>query len=205
MRFEAKIMDIKLLTLLTWLRYSIKGNHMKLPRLHGAILFLLQRAKIFGINDLSKFQIMKLIYLADVESRKFVGEPLTSDLRFVRDQHGPISYNIYSAITDLTGKYIKVKPKKKPDYPFARECHSLIKGKKLPKIFTKEEKLFLNSVFGDYLSLTQKQLKVTVYKTEPMSAILKQEKKGKVLKGRPIDMNLVPLDEDLLEMITDVE
>jgi len=62
----------------------------------------------------------------------------------------------------------------------------------------------MNSVFESYLGLTIKKLKEIVYNTEPMKEILAEEKKAKtdILSGLRISFESIPLDEDILEIIT---
>ena len=171
-----------------------------MSRLEYTILYLLSKAKEKDISNLSKFQIIKLIYLLEVEAYKFTGRSFFDSVYFKRGENGPISVDIYTALENLMGKYIEGKIVKKPDYPYPRHCISLKKN--IKKFELKDtEKIFLNSVFGSYLDSSQKKLKAVAYSTEPMKEIIKKEKKmHRVLKGRHLNLNLVPLDEEMIDL-----
>ena len=98
-----------------------------------------------GIIDLSSFQLFKIPYLIQIFSLKYAGTKFVSDAVFVRDQNGPISIDIYSAVERLEKKgYIKKEVKENKDYKKPRHCHSL--AKKIPRLnFTKGEEIFLDN------------------------------------------------------------
>lgn len=172
-----------------------------LTRLDNVILHLLSTAHENGIKNLSKFQIMKLIYLVDVESYRYTGKSFFGDVSFVRQKNGPISLDIYEALRILHPRYITFEESKKEDYPYAR--HGVSLRKKIRVNLRDSEKIFLNSVFSSYLSMPQNKLKERVYQTEPMKDILKQEKRArKPLIGNRILFDSIPLDEDIVEQIS---
>lgn len=175
---------------------------MMLSKAQELILIILDRAKQEGLENLSKFQLMKLIYLIETEALKYSGTFLVK-FRFVRDANGPISIDAYNAIDELkTLGLIDIYQKSNPKYGHDRICHKI--KRTLPEIknFSKDEILFIDSVLSDYLTLTQNNLKKVAYSTEPMKAILEEEK-GKTLKGKPLDMNLVSVHKDVMEAIED--
>lgn len=177
----------------------MRGN--PLTRLEEVILFLLSRAGEKGLKDLSKFQIMKLIYLVDVESYRYTGKSFFGDVHFVRQKNGPISKDIYDALNRLHPTYIHFEQNQKEDYPYPRHCISLKKPARIH--LADDEKIFLNSVFESFLSRSQKELKKLVYETEPMKDILNQEKRAhKTLIGSRILFESIPLDKDVVEMIS---
>ncbi len=174
-----------------------------MTRIESIILYLLTRAKQKEKDNLSKIELFKLLYLLEVESYKFTGKTFfDSNVSFVRDKNGPISIDIYNALSDLENKFIEIKEVKKQNYPYARHCISL---KKNIKNFNLEEseKLFINSILESYMYLTITNLKKIAYDTEPMKDIQKEEKKGKrgVLKGHQLDFSLIPLDEDIVDLV----
>ena len=63
---------------------------MKLQKIHETILYILLMAKENGTGDLSKFQIVKLLYLIQIESLKFTGRPFINNLSFFREKNGPL-------------------------------------------------------------------------------------------------------------------
>lgn len=172
-----------------------------LTRLDNTLLYLLSKAQEKGLKNLSKFQIMKLIYLVDVESYRYTGKSFLGDVRFVRDKNGPISLDIYKALEKLHPKYIVIEESQKQDYPFPRHGISLKKHVRVN--LTDSEKIFLNSVFESFLNLPQNTLKKIVYETDPMKDILRQERRvQKMLVGSRIPFDSIPLDEDVVEMIS---
>lgn len=176
---------------------------MNITPLQQLIIYILKFAEEQGQSNLSKFQIMKLVYLVEVEYRKFVGEPLISNTKFQRYENGPISTDVYNAIDQLVGKYISVTYSNTEGYENTRACHKSINTNKITFTFSKDQLIFLNCVLSDYVGLTQKKLKEIAYETEPMKEILTiEEKSNKKALGYTIDMNKVPLDEDILEAIT---
>jgi len=172
-------------------------------RLENTILYLLTRANLKGLDNLSKIELFKLVFLLEVESYRFTGKSFFDSISFVREKNGPISIDIYRALEKLNDKYINIKETKKPDYTHSRHCISL--KKQIKKFdFKESEVLFMNSVFESYLGLTIKKLKEIVYNTEPMKEILAEEKKAKtdILSDLRISFESIPLDEDILEIIT---
>ncbi len=171
-----------------------------MTKLESTILYLLARAKKKGKKNLSKFELFKLLYLLEVGAYQYTGRGFLNGVSFVREKNGPISIDIYNALSNLNGKYIELSDVKKADYPYPRCCISLKKDFKTD-IFSQSEKLFMNSVFEDYLDLPIKDLKDLVYKTPPMKDIIGREGKGKILKGHPINFNSIPLDEEMVDLI----
>jgi len=174
-----------------------------MTRIENVIIYLLSRAKQKGKDNLSKTELFKLLYLLEVESYKFTGRTFfDSTVAFVRDKNGPISVAIYRALSDLDNEYIRIEEKKKEDYPHARHCISIKKDIKKFNL-QDSEKLFINSILESYLTLTIGRLKSVAYNTEPMKEIQKEEKRSKksVLKGHQLDFSLIPLDEDIVDLI----
>lgn len=173
----------------------------ELSRLESTILYILNAAHEKGIDNLSRIELMKLVYLVEVNSQKFVGESFT-DAKFIREVNGPISYDIYKANQHLEMLHlIKVIPQDNQEYGYPRYRHKL--AKKLPKLdLSDSEVVFLNSVLDDYLGVSIKKLKQAAYDTEPMIAIQHKEKKlGGIQKGQKLSLEDVPLDEDILSAI----
>ena len=175
------------------------GN-MTLGRLDETILFTLSAAKERGISNLSKFELMKLIYLIEVNSMRYIGDQFTQSVKFVREKNGPISYDIYKSTEKLQALgLIDIELTDNPEYGYPRYCHSLKKS--LPELsFEDSEKMFLESVLSDYLGLQIAKLKAVAYGTEPMQEMMREEKElgVKTLKGKKIDFDTVHLDEDVM-------
>lgn len=179
-------------------------------RLEAAILYLLMKAQQKGQNNLSKFEIMKHLYLIQSESYRYTGHGFFDTVAFVRHKNGPISYDIYTALNKLDGKYIRIwEEESKSGYPYPRTCHALTESLKQNKnfndgafeIFDDGEKIFLNSVIESNIKKTQSLLKKVVYETEPMQAILEEEKENKNINQR-LDFHKIHLDDSIVEAIS---
>lgn len=180
------------------------AQHRALSRLEQLIIFILKSAQKKKIENLSRFEMMKLVYLIEIESIKYIGERFSSTTKFVRDTNGPISYDIYEAVNNLRELgLVEITQEDNPEYGHPRVCHGLT-SKVASVDFTNNETIFLNSILRDYLGIPQKKLKEIAYATEPMLKKMEQEKsKGvEVLKGSPINMDSVSLDSDVLAVIT---
>ena len=185
------------------MRQTVKLSY-NTEKLDKTILYVLYRAKRKGFQNLSKFELFKLLYLLEVESYRYTGKSFfDSTVCFVRDQNGPISVDIYQALSNMEGTYIRIEKKQKSDYPYERHCISLIKNQAKSSLL-ESEKLFINSILESYLTLPMNQLKDIVYQTKPMEEIQREEKKQKsgILKGHKLDFSSIPLDEDVVDLIT---
>ncbi len=172
-------------------------------RLSQLLLFILDRAKKDGRNELSRFQLFKIPYLLQVYSLKYAGVPFITDAIFIRDKNGPISIAVYDALKNLeTGGYIKKEIKENKEYGYPKHAFSL--SKKIPKLdFDAGETIFLDNFLSELLPLTQAKLKEKTYATEPMKDIQNKEKKGLVLKGAPLNFSTVSVDPDVVDSYTD--
>lgn len=175
-------------------------QEMKKSRLQELILLILDRAHKEGIKNLSRFQLMKLVFLIEVEALKYAGSYLIQP-RFLRYKNGPISMEIYTALDLLSEQgYIYTEEQENKKYGYPRVCHSL--KNKLGKLeqFNQGEIVFIDTVLSDLLPLSQKELQKLAYSTEPMKARLEAEK-GTVKEGVPLNMDLVTTDKIVLEPI----
>jgi len=166
------------------------------------ILFILDRAKKMGINDLSRFQLFKISYLIQVESIKYTGAPFISGLGFTRDENGPISTDIYTGVDSLVREgYIHIETSKTEGYEYRRCGHSL--SKEIPDLgFSTGETVFLDGLLSEILCLSQRKLKAYAYNTEPMIDITSREG-GSVIKGVSIDFSKVLVDPDIVDTYAD--
>ena len=175
-------------------------------KLEKTILWVLRAAQEFGINDLSKLQIHKIVYLIEIEARKFSGESFfTEDVTFQREKMGPISVQVYNALNNIN-KYVDVIISDGQNYTAPRHGYRLKKSVKIDQFKLPDgDMLFLGSVIQDYIDLNQGQLKKIAYNTEPMEEIINQEKKEKSAckAGVQLNMSLVTVDEELVRAIAD--
>lgn len=176
-------------------------------KLEKTIIWILEAARERKIKDLSKFQIHKLVYLIDVESRKYNGESFFGrEVNFQREKLGPISVQVYDALASLTQRNLVQKEVSNGSgYTAQRHSYSLTDKVKLRDFELSDgEMAFIGSVLGDYVGLRQSDLRKVAYSTEPMKILTSQEaKKGKSLEGVTLEMDSVPLDEELIKIISE--
>jgi len=166
---------------------KLKGDK---TRIANAVLYVLKRAHDRNVSDLSKFQLMKLLYLIDIEYRRYLGKSFYEAATFTRWDRGPILFEAYPVLDLLKSRgKIKVETSKNPHYGHDRECHSIVNPKMRINL-TGPEKIFLNSIIDSYVTLTQDRLRKIAYATEPMQKAVEKEKSGKPIKER-LDMNTV--------------
>ena len=170
----------------------------KLSKLEETILHVIKRASDKGLK-LSKFQLLKIIYLIQVESQKYTEHSFIDDLKFYREKNGPVSASVYNAANNLSASgLIKIKRVENKEYGYPKYEHTFVKDSNHENL-SDAELIFLNSVLEDWLSLSQAQLKKLVYETEPMEEILEKEKGKWVLEGAPLNLNSVSLDPEIIK------
>ena|GEM_PF-1582252 len=173
-------------------------------KLQEAICVALKKGQEHGKNNLSKFEILKLMYLIETESRKYAGISLFgSDVEFIRHVNGPISIQVFEAINDLVDHGIVQRwEAENIEYGHARHCHKLVRDDVDISQLTDGESVFIDSVLEDYIGLNISSLKSVVYQTEPMSRIQNEEAEvGHTLLNRKVDLNSIALDPDVAEAI----
>lgn len=180
---------------------------MELTRLQQLILYILEYAKKKGIDSITKYQIMKLAYMVEVESRKYTGNSFSEELIFFRKPRGPVSQAISIAINQLDNTFIEIKKIPIPKYKKGAERHEhRLRDAVNPKYdFSKEEKYFINSILGDLVDMPMVDLGKVVYATEPMKRVLEMEEKNHNMLGAKLDLNEVRLDNEILDLIGDEE
>lgn len=176
-----------------------------LTEFQNFVLYILEYAKKNDREYLTKFQLLKFIYIVDFESRKFLGEPLISKVLFKKEKNGPVlagdTYKEFCYLID--NKFINLTVVDNPEYGFKR--HELALGKNNPRSnkLSSEKKIFINSVLTDWLEARQNALRTFVYSTEPIVNCVKEEssmtetQKQSYYKNNTIKMDIVSLDEDI--------
>lgn len=174
-----------------------------MSRLEELIIFVLDRAKKEGKTNLSRFEVLKIVYLLQVYSLKYAGTSLIPDITFIRETNGPISVDVYNAMDNLVNKgYLNMDVIKNEKYGHPRHAFSL-KAKTSKLHFDQGETLFLDGFLSELLALNQKNLKAKAYSTEPMEAVVKDEKGGKIKKGEVLDFSTVSVDSDVVDAYSD--
>lgn len=178
-----------------------------MTKLEKTIIWILEAAKEKKIKDLSKLQIHKLVYLIDVESRKFNGESFFGDdINFQREKLGPISVQVYDALANLTqNRLVQLEISDGSGYTAPRHGYSLTNKVNLQDFeLSNGEMAFIGSVLRDYVNLRQADLKKIAYSTEPMKILTCQEaEQGKKFEGVTLNMDSVPMDEELMKIISE--
>jgi hypothetical protein len=131
-------------------------------------------------------QIVKFLYLADVESRRYLGRPI-SDLDYIWYDHGPFDSEILSQLDQLCD--LGLIAGEKVCYP-GRKAGYRYNATKTPVQFdfSKEERAILDYVAATYCSTPlQVLLEDVVYQTKPMLDAKEREAEGGRLRMELVD------------------
>jgi uncharacterized phage-associated protein len=137
-------------------------------------------------GKLGRTQIVKLLYMADYESRRYLGRPL-SDLNYIWHYHGPFDSEIYSGITNLTNRAI-IREEQIP-LPSGKTAYRYYGGDQ-PVVynFSSLELEILGHVCRTYSTLSLRELlDDIVYETEPMKKAQAEDARGQKLDFAMID------------------
>lgn len=188
---------------INYLIYDICGGVMN--KLEKTIVLILDAAREQSIHDLSKMQIHKLIYLIDVEARKYTGESFfDNQVNFRRDERGPISVQVYDVLKKLQAESIvEMNVTNGAGYSCPRHGYMLKSNVNARKyILSDGEMAFLGGIISDYILLSQPKLRNLAYDTEPMISVTKLEKQQANLAiGSTLNMNLVSLDSEIVDIV----
>jgi hypothetical protein len=127
-------------------------------------------------------QIVKYLYLADLEARKCLGKPLT-DLGYILERDGPCHQRILATLDEMdeSGRIVAEK------YSYrGNRCYSYSRKRRAPKVRLAAEKEFiLNHVAELVRKNSLEKLLEIVNETEP---VVEAKKRG---TGALLKMNLV--------------
>lgn len=176
---------------------TIKG----LSIIHRLIVYILKKLD----RDVGIVELVKMVYLIDVEYFKLFGETLTG-LGYIRQKLGPYTRDISNAVTDLEEKEPGVLEVKiissRGHSPILKRSHKIKEEVQFDPDLKSEEKEVANQVLDNIKFLTPKQLENESYKTEPMKEILKKETKVKEkLYGASLDFSLIERNKFMEEWI----
>lgn len=129
---------------------------------------------------LGRTQLMKFVYLADYEARRFLGRPL-SNVTYIWHNYGPWDQELYARLARLQG--LQVIRESRVSYPSGREGFLYERGGVTPSwSFTPAEVEILSYVCREYSSVPLQQLlEEIVYETEPMRFAQEHEARGRAL------------------------
>ena len=125
-------------------------------------------------GKITKTQLMKLIFLADVESVKFTNTQI-SDIKWIFHHYGPYDEKLDKRLRALVKEgLISVEQKNKKSKP--EEIYFLYKftGKKLQSDFGVVKKDIIDTIISQFGSFTLDSLLKYVYNSDPV----KQTEKG---------------------------
>ena len=147
---------------------------MSAVKTSDAIAYLLTKVPSAG-----RTQVVKFLFLADLEARKCLGKPLT-DLNYVLDRHGPFDPTILAKLDEMeeSGQISSER------YSYrGNNCYSYAKNNKTPKVRLSAAKEAILSHVAELVrkSSLEKLLKA-VYDTEPVVDAKRRRAFGRVLK-----------------------
>ena len=136
-------------------------------------------------GDFGRTALMKYLYLADYEARRFLGKPI-SETEYVWHHYGPYDHNLNARIEGLEKKNIL--SQEQVQWPTGQQGYRFRPGSvAVPYGFSPEEVLVLQYVCEEYSKLDlQALLEDVVYATEPMKDA--QDRNG---KQKPLNMEIV--------------
>jgi len=129
-------------------------------------------------RDLSFFKLTKLLYLIDFGFLKQSGESISGNI-YLRMQEGPWIPSLQNFIKQNNSYFITYFVNKKP---YIRPQQNELKD----LIFTEKEKAFIYFILDKYATHSDAAIKTTVYLTEPMKYVLRQEKNGMNMLKVPV-------------------
>jgi Protein of unknown function (DUF4065) len=136
-----------------------------------------------NVPSVGRTQVVKFLYLADLEARKCLGKPLT-DLNYVLDRHGPFDPKILAQLDamDADGRVTA------EQFSFrGNQCYNYAKNQKTPRVvFSAEAEVILDHVVDLVRKHSLSKLLEIVYDTEPVV-----DAKARNAFGKPLKMNLV--------------
>lgn len=143
-------------------------------KLHEIIMYIVNK-----MTKVSKFKLAKLIYLIDLESIK-INNRLITDSYYIRLYDGPLSVNFDKIVEQLLVNEIRIQYKNR--LPII--CS---KGGRIVKLsLKKEEEILIDQILEKYGDYSNRQLKTLTYLTAPMKRVLRKEKDGISMYGKPI-------------------
>ncbi len=156
---------------------------IKLSREEELVAFFVNRCGRDG--NLGRTRLMKLLYLADYEARRFLGRPI-SGIKYIWHFYGPYEKKLTTWITRLRDGGVVVE--EAVMYPSGKEGFLYTAGaKEAPPSFSPAEVEILSYVCREYSRVDLRELlDDIVYQTEPM---VRAQKKG--AKEKPLEMDIV--------------
>ena len=143
-------------------------------KMHEVLLYVVDK-----LNKVSKFKLAKLLYLIDLESIKATNRLLTQSF-YIRNYEGPLQTDFERRLRELEGNEVVTRYKNR--LPIIL---STGKTRFQPRL-KKAELNVVDCVLSKYASYTNSRLKTVTYLTQPMKRILRSEKDGVPMYGKPV-------------------
>lgn len=136
-------------------------------------------------EPIGRTRLMKLLYLADYQARRYLGKPISS-IRYKWHDFGPFDENLYVWLDNLKSQDLIRHEQVR--YDGEKIAHTYAPSETPPTLdLTPDEVDVLSFVCREYSQVALRQLlDEIVYQTEPMI-----EAKAKDAKGLPLQMEIV--------------
>jgi len=151
---------------------------VKLSREEELVAFFVHQC---GEGDLGRTRLMKLLYLADYEARRYLGRPISKS-KYVWHFYGPYDSGLASWVAKLRDTSVLVE--QTVVYPNGKRGFLYTRGPVQPKpTFTPAEMAILAYVCRKYMAVPLRELlDDIVYQTEPMIHAQKTRARGRALQ-----------------------
>lgn len=137
------------------------------------------RAILEMTGRLTLFKLTKLLYLMDLQATRTLGHAFAGDV-YLRAVDGPWLPNLHRQLKEMDGFEVS--------YFYAHKLPMVTRGPKPRFEPHLNDAVFeiLSKVVNRYGGLSNAAIKTAVYQTEPMRAILRQERDGKDMRRKPV-------------------
>ena len=138
------------------------------------------------LGELGRTRLMKLLYLADYEARRYLGRPL-STLKYVWHYYGPFDASVDAILNKLKADGAIVEtpvayPSGKNGYLYSRGPQEIV------PTFDPPDLAILSYVCEKYSAVSLRELlDEIVYQTEPMKAAIDEKAKNTELRMQVVD------------------
>jgi hypothetical protein len=164
-------------------------NEMDLhpTKLQSLILYIVQNLH----RELGGIELAKIIYLIDVEMMRNVGRTITGE-SYSRAPIGPLAHDFSCAINTMLGFEITIREEQSKGYSgINKNCHILGDDPRFKPELDDLELLFAHKVLKEIGQLSPIQLENLAYETEPMKAIVEEEKTTGQERGKVLNLSLI--------------
>jgi hypothetical protein len=158
---------------------------------HHVVLYLISR--LYPESSPGAIELMKLVYLADIEALRLTGQTITG-CHYFRDIRGPYCEDVQEAVNDMDGHELGVKIlPRASEYP--KHEHCLGDAPRFQPELGPNATAILDGVLARLYGLSPMQIQELAFKTEPMEVVLSDERAfGGKLLGTDLDLGLVQPD-----------